>query len=77
MATIDDMPTPSITKMTLPELIDLMRDIRASRRINKKRTKKARATVKKATKQIETKLKSLSEDRRNTLIDKMLEELGE
>lgn len=77
MATIDDMPIPSVTKMTFPELIDLMRDIRASRRINKKRTKKARTVARKATRQIETKLKSLSEDRRNALIDEMLMELGE
>lgn len=77
MATISDMPIPSVTQMTLPELIDLMRDIRASRRINKRRTKKARAATKKTTKQIETKLKSLNEDRRNALIDQMLKELGE
>ena len=77
MATISDMPIPSVTKMSIGELIDLMRDIRASRRVNKHRTKKARTQRKKATAKTYTKLKSLSAEKRNALIDKMLAELEE
>ncbi len=75
MATIADMPTPSVTKMSIGQLIDLMRDIRASRRVNKQRTKKARSQIKKQDTKTYTKLKNLTETQRNTLIDKMLAEV--
>lgn len=77
MATISDMPIPSVTEMSIGELIDLMRDIRASRRTKKHRTKRERTKQKNATAKTYTKLKSLSEEKRNALIDKMLAELEE
>lgn len=53
MATIEDLPSRSITEMSIPEALELLREIRLSRRTPKKTKRKAAATkAKKKEKQL-------------------------
>lgn len=43
MANLDDLPIPSITEMSTDEAIEMLRQVRLSRRIPVKKTKKTTA----------------------------------
>lgn len=43
MANLDDLPIPSITEMSTDEVIEMLRQVRLSRRIPVKKTKKTTA----------------------------------
>ena len=62
MTTIEDLKRPSITDMSHDEAIELLRQIRLSRRTPKKHTKKS------TTKSVKTKVSKISADQAAELL---------